>query len=56
MRLWDFIGFIGFFLVAEWIHVPIFRDNSTHYNTESVNFLGLMNSATKVFRDSGLRV
>ena len=25
-----------------------FWDNSTHYKTESVNFLGLMNSATKV--------
>ena len=23
-----------------------FRDNITHYKTESVNFLGLMNSAT----------
>ena len=24
-----------------------FWDNSTHYKTESVNFLGLMNSTTK---------
>ena len=24
-----------------------FWDNSTHYKTESVHFLGLMNSATK---------
>ena len=24
-----------------------FRDNITHYKTESVSFLGLMNSATK---------
>ena len=28
------------------IHV-LFGDNITHYKTESVNFLGLMNSATK---------
>ena len=27
-----------------------FWDNRTHYNTESVNFLGLMNSATKSLR------
>ena len=25
-----------------------FWDNSTHYKTESVHFLGLMNSATKI--------
>ena len=24
-----------------------FRDNTTHYKTESVDFLGLMNSATR---------
>ena len=27
-----------------------FWDNSTHYKTESVNFLGLMNSTAKVLR------
>ena len=27
-----------------------FWDNSTHYKTESVNFLGLMNSATKYIK------
>ena len=31
-----------------------FRDNITHYRTKSVNFLGLMNSATK-FRVQDLR-
>ena len=25
-----------------------FWDNSTHYKTESVNFLGLVNSATRI--------
>ena len=34
-------------LVAEWIHFTLFWDSSTHYKTEGVNFLGLMNSATK---------
>ena len=34
-------------LVAEWIHCRLFWDNITHYKTESVYFLGLMNSATK---------
>ena len=29
-----------------------FWDNITHYKTESVHFLGLMNSATKWFRAS----
>ena len=35
------------YLVAEWIHFTLFGDNMTHYKTESVHFLGLMNSATK---------
>ena len=35
------------YLVAEWIHFTPFWDKSTHYKTESVNFLGLMNSATR---------
>ena len=30
-------------LVAEWMHFTLF--GITHYKTESVNFLGLMNSA-----------
>ena len=34
-------------LVAEWIHFYTLWDNVTHYKTESVHFLGLMNSATK---------
>ena len=34
-------------LVAEWIHFSLFGVISTHYKTESVNFWGLMNSATK---------
>ena len=36
-------------LVAEWIHFTLFWDNITHYKTESVYFLGLINSATKWF-------
>ena len=35
--------------VDEWIHfIYTFRDNTTHYKTESVHCLGLMNSATKI--------
>ena len=34
--------------VAEWIHCAPFWDNTTHYKTKSVHFLGLMNSATKL--------
>ena len=37
-------AFMG--LVAAWIHFTLW-DNITHYKTESVHFLGLMNSATK---------
>ena len=36
-----------FNLVAEWIHFTLFGDNNTHYKTDSVHCLGLMNSATK---------
>ena len=44
--------FVGSYndLVAEWIHFTLFWDKTTHYRTESVHFLGLMNSATKKLR------
>ena len=38
----------GVRFLAEWIHFTLFWDIITHYKTESVHFLGLMNSATKV--------
>ena len=41
------IGFRVFSLVAEWIHFTLLGDNITHYKAESVNLLGLMNSATQ---------
>ena len=44
------VGFDMFnsFLVAEWDTLYTFWDNIAHYKTESVQFWGLMNSATKV--------
>ena len=37
--------------VAEWIHFTLFGiNNITHYETRSVHFLGLMNSAFKCLR------
>ena len=40
--------------------MDIVLDNSTHYKTKSVHFLGLMNSATKLgfrgFRGLGVRL
>ena len=33
--------------MQDFVHQQYFGDNSTHYKTKSVNFLGLMNSATK---------
>ena len=45
------------------MHFTLFRDNSTHYKTDSVNFLGLLDSAAKLglsffcwFRGLGFRV
>ena len=44
---------VGCYSVAEWIHIYTFGDSITHYITESLNFLRLMNSATKgPLRDS----
>ena len=34
-------------LVAEWIHFTLFGKILPTYKTKSVDFLGLMNSATK---------
>ena len=39
--------FQGVNSVAEWMRFTLFWDNTTHYKTESVHFLGLMNSATE---------
>ena len=35
-------------LVPEWVHFTILWDTTIPYRTESVHFLGLMNSATKL--------
>ena len=41
------------YLVAEWIHFALFGIILPTINTESVHFLGLMNSAAR-YRASGL--
>ena len=42
-----FMGVVIKHLVAEWIHFTLFWDYITHYKTESVHFLGLVNPAAK---------
>ena len=44
---------LEYYLVAEWIHFTLLGRILTHYNkTESVHFLGLVNSATKIIKNS----